>query len=61
MVVLMLKLPKCQFCEDDACWDGKTIYGPWAYMCNYHFSINGIAATGLKLEKVTGRGERENE
>lgn len=46
----------CDFCkmeglEVQAQFDGKTVHGPWAYMCNAHFGVMGI---GLG----TGRGQR---
>ena len=50
------KLPKCDFCKDDkvdkyALYDGKTINGMWAFMCDAHFALYG---TGLGM----GRGQR---
>jgi len=45
------ELPKCSFCEDRAKYDGKTIYGSWAYMCEKHFKEYGV---GLGV----GRGQR---
>jgi hypothetical protein len=44
-------LPKCTFCTNLARYDGKTLMGPWAYMCEEHFTQRGI---GLGL----GRGQR---
>lgn len=46
----------CDFCSRneqtvEASFDGKTIYGPWALMCQDHFSQYGI---GLGL----GKGQR---
>lgn len=43
------ELPNCDFCKEagltvTAHYDGKTIYGPWAYMCTLHFKLRG---TGL--------------
>ena len=46
--VVVPKLPKCDFCSAGALYDGKTILGPWAYMCPKHFRIYGI---GLGLGK----------
>lgn len=47
---------QCDFCktagnEVEAKFDGKTVFGPWAYMCDEHFELHGI---GLG----TGRGQR---
>lgn len=48
-------IPKCDICgpsdKRDAQFDGKTVHGPWAYMCGKHFRLHG---TGLGL----GRGQR---
>lgn len=51
------KLPPCDFCKQDptvmyqeARYDGKTVMGPWANMCQVHFEQYGI---GLGL----GRGQ----
>lgn len=46
----------CDFCKTDgkeveAKYDGKTVHGPWAYMCEEHFGAMGV---GLG----TGRGQR---
>jgi hypothetical protein len=46
----------CDFCktegkEVEAKYDGKTVHGPWAYMCEEHFEAMGV---GLG----TGRGQR---
>ena len=60
--VVVLKLPHCDFsweeagktlCRDDgeAHYDGKTIFGSWAFMCEQHFSAYGV---GLGL----GRGQK---
>lgn len=34
---------KCDFCDSPAKYDGKTIYGPWAYMCERHRQFVGVA------------------
>jgi len=39
---------KCDFCEKDAIYDGKTRMGPWGFMCDEHFSQYGV---GLGLGK----------
>ena len=45
------KVPNCDLCPDEsklpAKYDGKTIYGEWAYMCATHFEEVGV---GLGLE-----------
>ena len=43
----------CDFCKEKgkklaAVYDGKTIYGPWAYMCEEHFKAKG-AGLGLGI------------
>ena len=54
------ELPRCSFwdlepklCRDGgvAAFDGRTIHGPWAYMCQYHFDAYGV---GVGL----GRGQK---
>lgn len=49
-------LPNCDLCERDgktvpAAYDGKTVFGPWANMCQDDFITYGV---GLG----TGRGQR---
>ena len=45
---------KCNFCEtEEAAYDGKTIYGPWAFMCHNCFEAFGVGlglGKGQKLE-----------
>ena len=38
---------KCDFCDKDAFYDGKTIMGPWGYMCQDHFNHFGVKIKGL--------------
>lgn len=47
------EMPPCDLCRDGtlAVYDGKTITGPWAFLCQKHFDQVGI---GLGL----GRGQR---
>lgn len=33
----------CNFCTQPAIYDGKTIMGPWAYMCEFHFGECGLS------------------
>jgi hypothetical protein len=42
---------KCQFCGANAVYDGRTVDGPWAYMCQQCMYNHGV---GLGL----GRGQR---
>ena len=54
--VVVPELPACDLCkqegrERDAEYDGKTVMGPWAYMCEAHFQRYGM---GLG----TGRGQK---
>lgn len=51
-------IPECDICKYEqnrpgipAAYDGKTVMGPWANMCEAHFSTHGV---GLG----TGRGQR---
>lgn len=56
-VAYLPALPACDICmargkpRAQAQFDGKTVHGPWAYMCTMCFGIYG---TGLG----TGRGQR---
>ena len=38
---------RCDFCGDKAIADGKTRFGPWAYMCLRHLSKYGYPNSGL--------------
>lgn len=56
--VIVDKLPQCDLCFAEkhikgvpALYDGKTDFGPWAYMCEEHFLLHGV---GLGL----GCGQR---
>jgi len=49
--VFVGKIPQCDLCSQPASVDGKTIHGPWAYMCTKHFRAIGV---GLGL----GRGQQ---
>ena len=49
--VEVYRLPDCDFCSNEAQYDGKTRMGPWGNMCETHFKEYGI---GLGL----GRGQR---
>lgn len=46
--VTVERLPKCDFCEKIARYDGRTKNGQWAYMCEGCFAICGV---GLGLGK----------
>ncbi len=46
--VVVMELPKCDFCNDLAKYDGKTKYGAWGNMCLPCFGVHGI---GLGLGK----------
>jgi hypothetical protein len=46
-------LPNCDFCSNQASYDGKTTMGPWAYMCEVCFSKVGLRlglGMGQRLE-----------
>lgn len=55
--VTVRELPACDLCKQEgrddvpAHYDGATIYGPWAYMCEAHHGLYGV---GLG----TGRGQK---
>lgn len=33
---------KCDFCDRQAIYDGKTVFGPWAYLCEEHRQKVGV-------------------
>ena len=51
---------KCDFCEKEAKYDGQTLMGPWAYMCEAHMKLYGIDEKGryTTLENI-GKPGRE--
>ena len=53
--VIVSSIPPCDICGDGktpAVIDGKTVHGPWAYMCKRHWTTEGIGRLG------TGYGQR---
>ena len=52
-------MPKCDFCNNDAVYDGKTVKGPWAYMCEKHFAIWGSRTKGFSCKLVDFHIEEE--
>ena len=55
-------IPHCDFCDLPAKYDGKTIGGPWANMCEEHFLDFGIGlgtGKGQKLEAIVAEGTVE--
>jgi len=47
-VVFVDRLPRCDFCGDEAHYEGQTIFGLWGYMCLFDFADFGV---GLGLGK----------
>ncbi|MFA6711103.1 MAG: hypothetical protein WCS33_00030 [Candidatus Caldatribacteriota bacterium] len=59
----VLEFPSCDFCktgsniEKEASYDGVTVFGKWAFMCDYHFERYGVGL-GLGVgQKLTLKGE----
>jgi hypothetical protein len=55
--VTVTSIPPCDLCKDlgkstPAAYDGKTTFGPWAYMCEEHWKLYGVGQLG------TGYGQR---
>lgn len=60
---------KCDFCDAAAVYDGKTTFGPWAYMCRKHRILFGVSdsrlihvlhdPTGMPKKKCTICGEEK--
>ena len=46
------ELPACDFCGDTALYDGATLFGPWAFMCESDWKQNSTGRLG------TGYGQR---
>lgn len=52
----------CDFCksekkEERAVYDGKTVFGYWAFMCDKHFTVFGSGlglGFGQKIKKLEG-------
>jgi len=57
--VEVLELPKCDFCEEKAKYDGKTLLGPWGFMCEKHFQRHGIGLGLGKGQRLLVKGERQ--
>lgn len=66
---IMEEIPKCDFCEEEALYDGKTKLrgGAWAYMCPLHWMEYGVGKLGtgfgqkLELYKEPEPGFKEPE
>jgi len=53
--VTVAQLPPCDICRGatvPAVYDGRTVHGPWAYMCEAHWAEHGVGRLG------TGYGQR---
>jgi hypothetical protein len=54
----VVALPKCDYCEAQAHYDGATTQGPWAFMCDDHFRIYGMGlGTGKGQELIVTSSE----
>jgi hypothetical protein len=60
--VKMVKIPNCDLPGHEypvpAAYDGKTVMGPWAYMCEAHFVKYGIClgtGQGQNLILIEGK------
>lgn len=59
--VSVRELPTCSFCPLAAKFDGATVFGPWAYMCEEHFAAHGIGlgvGVGQRLVLVETHKQR---
>lgn len=44
------EMPQCDFgCGETALYDAQTSMGPWAYMCQSCFDVNGPGKLGLGI------------
>lgn len=56
--VKMQTRPTCDICGKPAEYDGRTIQGPWAYMCESCFNTHGVGlGTGIG-QKIIVPGEQ---
>ena len=39
---LVNRIPKCDLCDEEARYNARTSFGPWAYLCEKHFKSHGI-------------------
>lgn len=51
---------KCDFCNEPAVYDCKTIYGPWGFCCKRHFESIGIKLPGMfkELEPIVVQSKK---
>ena len=50
---IIASIPKCDMCgKRPAYVDGKTLYGPWAYMCQPCWIIRGVGKLGTGFGQV---------
>jgi len=57
--VKVKKLPGCSFCTKEAVYDGRTILGFWAYMCEECWKVYGVGeglGAGQRLILEGGHG-----
>lgn len=60
--------PNCDFCKErgnevKADYDGRTVFGSWAYMCQLHFGLFGVGlglGIGQRLLEKRGNDNRRN-
>ena len=57
--VVVDSLPKCDFCESEARYDGKTKLGPWGNMCEECFPVYGVGLGTGKGQRLVLRTEQE--
>ena len=58
--VEVFHLPDCDFCGDEAHYDGKTKLGPWGYMCEPCFKKHGIGLGLGKGQELVLKDEEEH-
>jgi hypothetical protein len=58
--VVVKEFPRCDLCQSEARYDGRTVLGPWANMCYGHFKSHGVGVglgKGQKLVKKEAKKE----
>lgn len=60
--VIVEKIPACDVCGErdvvtPAVVDGRTVMGPWAYMCEEHFCLYAVGLGVGRGQRLVKRGD----
>ena len=59
--VFVSNFPDCDFCGEEAHYDGRTIHGPWAKMCESCFRKHGLGLGFGRGQELVLRKEGEED